>query len=753
MAAGTSQRSSAGDTPIDENLWTQNVVDLHRVMGVAHSLYLILEHNNEAVLRVAMEIVTCRQSRKCLWWQDSWYADDDKREGFRTTVRETMTKVLAFAKGMPLVKRSPDDIADAASIAELRAQLEAAESAAAAALQREQALEMKCRVADEAAEESTERITTLERRMETMRQARKRGSADVHGADLASRIAELEEQVKAGELQRKELKARLGDGSESVDQTSPSHYGGKAGLTLLESGHSSPSMKRAHGQFGFASPKAFPVLEQQLEAERSRSNELEAERDRANAELDALRQELTAMKSRAGSKDLVQGAEDVLSLTQDTDGVANGRHQPLCPGGSKECSAEKERLLSDSRELDKVKEKLSKRDATISQLREEKEKLEEERMRMLRTLNQLRERLNRVTEIAKRRGCGDLIQEILDESKTTDTLNSEEFGCFHRLYEDALRRQNKMKDAERERMGIGRAEPREAQTQEVHSRVANLLCGTDENPAAVHHEQSASASQWVSSAAVAPSTFGDTVDLSKTLRVVDVGGIADTLGMSSPAPFSSPLMVSSASTFGDRQRPGTSPLSPLTATSAQSTTPFSPQLGGWASSPLGATDAFPQRSPTRTWAGSRPTTKGLSHTMSAPGELPQIMVEAFSPVKSGHRAEGSKRKSTNVRSPGRHRGLVLGSKGRWGQHSPESHGEIAWETAARQQRRRPSLGSLSKSGALVEGVGAALPAMTPAFTLSEARVLMGGAACDAGGDAHEQLLQGVLHDALGPESR
>mmetsp|Transcript_28394 Transcript_28394/g.90372 ORF Transcript_28394/g.90372 Transcript_28394/m.90372 type:complete len:579 (-) Transcript_28394:134-1870(-) len=98
-AAVTLRRSATKFTElprnIDPKLWAANVVDLHRVLRVVNGLYLVLEHNNEALLRVATEIVTDKKARKVINWQEAtWYEDDEKREWFRFVVKRKLELVL-----------------------------------------------------------------------------------------------------------------------------------------------------------------------------------------------------------------------------------------------------------------------------------------------------------------------------------------------------------------------------------------------------------------------------------------------------------------------------------------------------------------------------------------------------------------------------------------------------------------------------------------------------------------------------------
>ncbi|CAK0839612.1 unnamed protein product [Prorocentrum cordatum] len=85
---------------IDEALWRKNVLDLHQVMFVARNLYLTLESNNEATLRVAVEIVTCIKHRRVIFWDDMWHSEDDqKRDHFKEMVADKLRQVIQGVRG------------------------------------------------------------------------------------------------------------------------------------------------------------------------------------------------------------------------------------------------------------------------------------------------------------------------------------------------------------------------------------------------------------------------------------------------------------------------------------------------------------------------------------------------------------------------------------------------------------------------------------------------------------------------------
>mmetsp|Transcript_46424 Transcript_46424/g.148209 ORF Transcript_46424/g.148209 Transcript_46424/m.148209 type:complete len:627 (+) Transcript_46424:2-1882(+) len=127
--------------------------------------------------------------------------------------------------------------------------------------------------------------------------------------------------------------------------------------------------------------------------------------------------------------------------------------EPRKEGMTKEQLAELEELRRTAADYEKVVAKLSKKDEQLAKLREEKVAMEAEQMKMLRALHQIKEQLKRVTEIAEKKGCGKLLAEIMDEAEVTQTLNSPEYSCFNRLYDDAVRRQKKLKEIESMRFG------------------------------------------------------------------------------------------------------------------------------------------------------------------------------------------------------------------------------------------------------------------------------------------------------------
>jgi len=96
----------AARCPPNAQLWSKNCADVYKVWCVCQSLFLCLEHNSEALLRVALEIVTCKKARKSLSWTEGWNHDDEKITWFREAVEEKLKIVIDMSKGASGVDNS-----------------------------------------------------------------------------------------------------------------------------------------------------------------------------------------------------------------------------------------------------------------------------------------------------------------------------------------------------------------------------------------------------------------------------------------------------------------------------------------------------------------------------------------------------------------------------------------------------------------------------------------------------------------------
>lgn len=105
--------------------WASSVTDLHRILDVTKSLFLINQSHNEILLRVGLELATSKIAWKIFQWTDGdWYADDTRREWFRDIVQTNLTTVLQTASG----ERADDERLATANqkVKEVQAELDAA---------------------------------------------------------------------------------------------------------------------------------------------------------------------------------------------------------------------------------------------------------------------------------------------------------------------------------------------------------------------------------------------------------------------------------------------------------------------------------------------------------------------------------------------------------------------------------------------------------------------------------------------------
>jgi len=192
--------------------WKHHVCDLHRVLSVAQGMFLLLEHNNEALLRVAIEIVCDTTATKVLWWNEGWYSDEDQREYFREMVLGKLGKCMTYLN----VEVEPQDTEKIDELEEkLKSALERATMLEASKTSLEhsksmleaQLRDLEAQLADAAQREKDVKQAN-ERLKEELKAAQNRGP-DGPDPNLLSKLADLEEQLKRSEEQQKLLQEKL----------------------------------------------------------------------------------------------------------------------------------------------------------------------------------------------------------------------------------------------------------------------------------------------------------------------------------------------------------------------------------------------------------------------------------------------------------------------------------------------------------------------------------------------------------------
>lgn len=437
---------AANEKQVDEKAWQKNVADLHQVMKVARNLYLTLEGNNEALLRIAVEIVTCIRNRRVIFWDDAWYGDDTKRDKFKELVQEKLKVVVEFMGGN--IKGSSgggmEKLQQQADM--LKAKLKECEAARDNALKQQKLAEMVAR-------EAEQRASDLEAQVQEM--AKGGGGRRGSGED-GSRIADLEGQLQKSQERCEELQRQM-----QALMKAGSDNSAMAELQAeLERMRSQQQQQAGSTTVTVESPKSAKVEAAPDPGNNPLAVKLAAERKKHAEELERLRAELE--EALKGNPDMAKAQRELAAARSRVSELEAQLEEALAAAGNAPVKVQAESVKAKSSsngalerelqekaaELDKINAKLAKRDAQLAEAKEEIEKLQEERQKMLRTIHQLRQQLGKLKELAEKRGYGSLVQELLEDSGLATTLDDEDFNCFSRLYEDALRRMERHKRLE-----------------------------------------------------------------------------------------------------------------------------------------------------------------------------------------------------------------------------------------------------------------------------------------------------------------
>lgn len=399
------------------------------MMSAVRAMYLHAEHHNEAMLRVSLEIVTCPEASKCLQWDDEWFSNDVQREAFRSAIHEKINVVRLGSAAQ--VKKSSEDGDGAAQVDKMSSGQPGDDM-------------QKARDECQAAQEET--------------------------ADCKARIAELEAQVLR---LRTSLRANMRDtfmadarkGRQASDNFEGGSRGWKDGAQdwgkrhLSDCLEESTKMGESHGKKNFCDAEAQCLVEEVNAAvdagvvellcsecrETSRNLQLckaqLALADPANSSAETL--ELVNRKSPASEKTAKGNKKNRMLVTGDEDATT---------ADAASWAAGEPSWADKSSELERAKRKLAQRDLEISELKA--------RMHgMSRALFQLKESLHKLREIAEARGFGRLVDEAMEESKVVQILDDPEYPIWNRLYQDALRRQEKAKLRDQKILGSSSSSP------------------------------------------------------------------------------------------------------------------------------------------------------------------------------------------------------------------------------------------------------------------------------------------------------
>eukprot|EP00434_Breviolum_minutum_P041437 symbB.v1.2.036860.t1/scaffold5304.1/size28576/2 len=450
----------------DDLLWQENVTDLHRVMEVAKSLWLLLEHSNEAMVRVALEIALDGTYKKVLWWPDFWFSDHDKREYFKEIVRLKVAIAIANAKGSAVdLSEFEKNDQESELVTKLRQQIAELEAALKNARLEKEAADARIRELEAAAREAEERLAQMEKSLEQLRREVKefRRQSELQGNSVSQEeLDRLKQQLKQSEEKNvqleeiiKELRKKLEEGNKSgeTEKLKSELQMAKKRIEeleqkLMDAQKEIALLKRQKGGApGPATPipkddsEAIRRLKEELEEERRRRQELEELLKKTQDEMAQLQKDIDAERKK--SLDLSNRLKQMGNNSDTKKEIVTEIKEVTVPGGlSEEQMRELEELRAKAEELEKLKAKLKKRDQQIASLQEDNDKLNEEQVRLL------KEQLRILMELAEKKGLGDVIKKLFEEAGLGKTMADPDYTCFDRLYDDALRRMDKQRRME-----------------------------------------------------------------------------------------------------------------------------------------------------------------------------------------------------------------------------------------------------------------------------------------------------------------
>ena len=494
----------------DDLLWQENVTDLHRVMEVAKSLWLLLEHSNEAMVRVALEIALDGTYKKVLWWPDFWFSDHDKREYFKEIVRLKVAIAIANAKGSAVdLSEFEKNDQESELVTKLRQQIAELEAALKNARLEKEAADARIRELEAAAREAEERLAQMEKSLEQLRREVKefRRQSELQGNSVSQEeLDRLKQQLKQSEEKNvqleeiiKELRKKLEEGNKSgeTEKLKSELQMAKKRIEeleqkLMDAQKEIALLKRQKGGApGPATPiptddsEAIRRLKEELEEERRRRQELEELLKKTQDEMAQLQKDIDAERKK--SLDLSNRLKQMGNNSDTKKEIVTEIKEVTVPGGlSEEQMRELEELRAKAEELEKLKAKLKKRDQQIASLQEDNDKLNEEQVRLLKLLKQVREQLRILMELAEKKGLGDVIKKLFEEAGLGKTMADPDYTCFDRLYDDALRRMDKQRRMEWYRLGnTGEPPPSFKAKHAYHRRESPERMDTNKGRAAI----------------------------------------------------------------------------------------------------------------------------------------------------------------------------------------------------------------------------------------------------------------------------
>jgi len=409
------------------------------MMSAVRAMFLHLEHHNEAMLRVSLEIVTCPEASKCLRWDDEWFSNDAQREAFRETILEK-SKLAQYGDAAH-IKNSSEDVAGDAHAKRM--------SSGQAGDDLKRALD-ECQEAQEETADCKARIAELQAEVTRLRTSLRASMRDTFMVDShkGRQLSDISE-----------------GGPQDWSKQRPSTSGSLQGERYQDS----TKIGESNGKKHFCDAEAQCLVQEVNAAVDAGALELICSECRETSrKLNICKAQLAQAHNGAISADTqacgehIAAAETNKLAASEKASKLNKKKRTLITGDedsitgdafSREAGMSLESSWADkSSELERTKKKLGQRDVEIAELKE--------RMHgMSRTLFQLKQSLHKLKEIAEARGFGRLVKEAMEECSVNKILEDPEYPIFTRLYQDALRRQDKAKLRDQQILGSSSSSP------------------------------------------------------------------------------------------------------------------------------------------------------------------------------------------------------------------------------------------------------------------------------------------------------
>eukprot|EP00747_Dinoflagellata_sp_TGD_P006852 gnl/TRDRNA2_/TRDRNA2_116490_c0_seq1.p1 gnl/TRDRNA2_/TRDRNA2_116490_c0~~gnl/TRDRNA2_/TRDRNA2_116490_c0_seq1.p1 ORF type:complete len:685 (+),score=166.93 gnl/TRDRNA2_/TRDRNA2_116490_c0_seq1:186-2240(+) len=430
-AAGRMKRLLEKPNGPDSSSWKTKTSDLQQVFRIFQGLFLTLEHYNEPLLRVGVELVCCRKARECLSWDESWFSNEEKNQKFRNLVGEKLTEVLDVRNAG----------AEKAAEAEVQPGKKPVPHTEDPEVEMRKGLERKIQVLELKLQEALGKITDLEQRNDQIEQT-----------VLKYQVKERETRIELQTAQKSASEAKS-----SLENVQSNMLRVQALLKDTEDAKRSAELRASQAE------AKLQTVEDRVRAAEERARAAEenaraADERAAKVEASAKGAEQRAREAEAAAQDAVSRVRSAEARAKSATDRADALEKELSDLREK-LKAEKTQVEEEKRRSAQLKQELEERPPQVQAMvteavqtvnssetdvcndQELKEKLraaEDENRRLRLLLEELQAKLREFEAAAKEAGIGDQVGNILRGVGLGAAIEST--SVWDRLYQDAFAR-------------------------------------------------------------------------------------------------------------------------------------------------------------------------------------------------------------------------------------------------------------------------------------------------------------------------